>query len=55
MGCFKMNEKHQIQKFSFKKDNKVFHKDLNGHLVNDRGYLIDGQGNVINRKGKVMF
>ena len=34
---------------------KITFKDLSGHLVNDKGYLINTAGDIVTRKGKVLF
>jgi hypothetical protein len=47
MGVFKFeNNKIQIQEGS---------KDLNGHLVTEKGYLTNSNGDIVNLEGEVIF
>ena len=50
MGVFRIDKKNQIQKFVFKKGTpNEYYQDLSGHLVNDKGYLIDKKGCIVSR------
>ena len=55
MGTFKLTKHNKIHKFSFRKNGRVYYKDLSGHLCNEKGYLITHDGHIVTRKGKVLF
>lgn len=57
MGTFKMNEANQIIKIEAKSEanGASIYKDLAGHLVNEKGYLITSEGHICTRNGKLIF
>jgi len=56
MGTFKLSEQNEIIKIESKINSGLVKlKDLSGHRVNERGYLVNSDGHIVNRKGKMLF